>query len=320
MPAELEQNIFATICYYDVLMYPLTLFEIWKYLMVENYQENVENLQTKICFSDITNSLEKNFLKDKIENYQGFYFLRGQKMLVSERISRNKLSEKKYKRIIKVVRFLRIIPFVRMIGVTGRMAMKNAQEKSDLDLFIILEKEHIFTGRILVTLATHILGVRRYGKKIANRICLNYFITTGSLKIGTQDIFSSSEYFFILPVFGFACFKKFQKANNWIKKYHKNYVPIELPVLKTIEDNFLTSHIRKIGESFFGGKFLEEKLKKYQTNRIMNDSRTKNPGSLIVADDDSLIFLPNPQGPKIFENFKRRLEEKNNFNELHNQL
>ncbi len=309
MPDKLEQNIFATVCYYDVLKYPLTLFEIWKYLMVENYQENIEKLQARIHILDIANCLEKTFLKDKIENYQGFYFLHGQKALVSERISRNKLSEKKYKRILKVVRFLRIVPFVRMIGVTGRMAMKNAQEKSDLDLFIILEKEHIFTGRILVTLVTHILGVRRYGKKIANRICLNYFITTSSLEIRTQDIFSSSEYFFILPVFGFACFQKFQKANSWIEKYHKNYSSAELPALKIIEDNFLTSHIRKIGELLFGGKFLEEKLKKYQINRIMNDSRTKNPGSLIVADDDSLVFLPNPQGPKIFENFKQRLRE-----------
>jgi predicted nucleotidyltransferase len=309
MPDELEQNIFATICYYDILKYPLTMFEIWKYLMIEGCQENIGNAQTKIQLSDIASCLVGDFLKNKIENYQGFYFLCGQKMLVSERILHSKLSEQKYKRIIKVVRFLRAVPFVRMIGVTGRMAMKNAQEKSDLDLFIVLEKEHIFTGRILVTLATHILGVRRYGIKIANRICLNYFITTNSLKIETEDMFSSSEYFFIFPIFGFAFFQEFQRANNWIIKYHKNYVPAELPVLKTIEDSFLTAYIRKIGELFFGGKFWEEKLKKYQINRIMRDPRTKKMGSLIVANDDCLVFLPNPQGPKIFESFKQRLKE-----------
>jgi hypothetical protein len=53
---------------------------------------------------------------------------------------------------------------------------------------------------------------------------------------------------------------------------------------------------------------LEQKLKAWQIKRIERDPRTKKAGSLIVADDDSLVFLPIPQGPKVFETFKERME------------
>ena len=304
MPEKLIQNILATICYYDVLDYPLTVFEIWKYLITKDYEITDE----KKTLADVISCLEKDELKRKIESYQGYYFLVGRKELVSQRIERNKIAEKKFKIVKRVVWFLRAVPFVHMIAVTGRIAMKNTEKKSDLDLLIVLKKGHIFTGRLLVTLATHLLGVRRYGQKIADRICLNYFITTNSLEIEMQDLFASSEYSFIVPVFGFECFKKFQKANAWIKNYHENYSFDRMENLKVMKDDYFSKHLRKIGELTLGFEFIEKKLRIWQVRRIKNDPRTKKAGSLVVANDQSLVFLPNPQGPKIFEEFQKRLK------------
>ncbi len=306
MASELAQNIFATICYYDVLDYPLTVFEIWKYLISE--QESKSKIE-KNTLVDVMDTLEDDNLKKKIETHQGYYFLSGRKDLVVQRIERNKISEEKFKIIRRVVKFLRFVPFARMILVTGRVAMKNADRKSDLDLLICLQAGRIFTGRTLVTLVTQLLGKRRYGKKITNRICLNYFITTKSLEIEMQDLFASSEYSFALPVFGFDVFRKFQKENGWIGKYHENYAPAKIPNLKVIADNQFSKTIRNAGEKIFDSNFLEQKLKIWQIKRIMNDPRTNMPGSLIVANDDSLVFLPEPQGPKVFEAFQERLEK-----------
>ena len=228
---------------------------------------------------------------------------------MAQRLRRNKLAEEKYKIVRHAVRFLRYVPFVRMIGVTGRMAMKNTEKKSDLDLFICLEAGHIFTGRTLVTALVQLLGKRRYGDKIADRVCLNYFITTDALEIETKTLFASSEYFFMLPVFGFKYFQKFQSVNQWIKEYHGNYAPAEMANAKMIYDSRTSRAIRNFGEKIFNAGFLEEKLKNWQTRRILSDPRTKKAGSLIVADEHSLVFLPDPQGPKIFEQFSERLQK-----------
>lgn len=316
MSSPLSQNILATICYYDVLDYPLTVFEIWKYLISSQESVNLayrqagsEQQKDKTVLADIISELENEELKKQIETYRGFYFLLGRESLVAKRIERNKISEEKYKIIRRVVWFLRAVPFVRMILVTGRVAMKNADRKSDLDLLVCLEKGHIFIGRSLVTLAVQFLGKRRHGKKITNRICLNYFLTTESLEIEMQDLFASSEYSFAVPIFGFDYFQKFQKANSWILKYRANYLSGKTAHLKLIRDSYFSKLIRTMGEKIFGFNFIEQKLKIWQTKRIACDPRTKRAGSLIVANDDSLVFLPEPQGPKVFEKFKGRMEK-----------
>jgi len=58
----------------------------------------------------------------------------------------------------------------------------------------------------------------------------------------------------------------------------------------------------------FSPSFVEKQLKSWQTERIAKDSRTHLAGSMVMADDSALIFLPGPQGPEIYERFKSRLD------------
>jgi hypothetical protein len=161
-----------------------------------------------------------------------------------------------------------------------------------------------------VTFVVHFLGKRRYGKKIADRICLNYFITDKSLEIQLKDLFSSSEYSFILPIIGWSSFRKFQLENReWIQKIRPNYQLDELANLKMYSDSEGAKFVRRWTSLVFSSDFIEKELKEWETRRIMNDPRTRKPGSMILADDDSLVFLPDPQGPRVFEKFKNRLEE-----------
>jgi hypothetical protein len=302
---ELQKNILSTIAYYDAMDYPMTSFEVWKYLTV--ISSEVEKKE-KINLIDVINELEGEKLRKFIEEYHGFYFLKDRKDLVGQRLRKNKLSNQKLKILLGVAKWLRFVPFVRMIAVTGSLAMKNTESDSDLDLLIVLRDGKIFTGRTLVTGMVHLLGRRRHGDKIANRICLNYFITTKSLEINLKDLFSASEYSFIYPVFGWHSFQKFQKENEWIKKYKPNFYPDEIPNLKFLKETFFTYRSRLVGEALLSYSFIEKFLKKWQTKRIADDPRTHKEGSMVVANDDMLIFLPEPQGPRVFEEFKIKLQ------------
>lgn len=303
----ISKNIIATVAYYDIFEYPLTAFEIWKYLIAYGEERPVQD--TEIKLSDIAEGLDSKDLEKHIGQLQGFYFLKGKDDLVEKRIRRNKISEHKFKIIRKVVWFLRFVPFVRMVAVTGRMAMKNASRESDLDLLVALKHGRIFTGRTLVTFLVHILGKRRHGNKITDRICLNYFITDRSLEIQLKDMFSSSEYSFAVPMFGSKNFQKFQEANGWIRDMKPNYHPEILANLKLVPDSDAARFSRKWGERIFSPSFIEKGLKKWQTRRILADPRTNRSGSMIIANDNSLVFLPEPQGPKVFEQFKKNLEK-----------
>jgi hypothetical protein len=267
--------------------YPMTSFEIWKYLFQLEKKDSKDQSGSDMSLPLIAEELEGEKLKKIIEEYHGFFFLKGRKSLVDQRINRNKISESKIRILLKVTKILRFVPYVRMIAVTGRMAMKNAEEKSDL--------------------AVHLMGKRRYRGKIANRVCLNYFITTNSLEISMKDMYSSSEYYFMLPLFGKETFRKFQKDNRWISEYKANYQETSADNLKTIEDDFLSAKIRYIGEKIFTFNFIEKILKTWQIKRINKNPKTNQIGSMVVASDEALVFLPNPQGPKIYDKFKEKI-------------
>jgi predicted nucleotidyltransferase len=309
MSDVLCKNILATVVYYDGFDYPLTVFEIWKYLIkTDYYAGDVENSQEKITLAKITEKLSSDEnLKKFIENKSGFYFLKGREQLTIRRIKNNELSARKFQILTKTVKWLRLVPFVKMIAVTGTLAMKNAKIESDLDLLIVLKQGKIWTGRTLVTFILHILKKRRHNKKIADRICLNFFLADESLEIMIKDLFSASEYMFLYPLYGWETYIKFQIKNRWIKSMKPEYALEELPPIKLIEDSSFSKIFRKGGEYIFSAGWIERGLKKIEKKRIARNPKTHQNDSLVRVDDEALIFWPQPHGPKIFQQFKEKI-------------
>jgi len=300
---NLLKNIFNTILYYDILNFPLTSFEVWKCLLANN----------SCTLGEVIDALESNELENCIEEFRGFYFLKGRKNLVANRIQHDKNSIEKFEIAEKAVRWLRFVPFVRMAALTGTLAMKNCEKDSDIDFFVILEERRIFTGRLLVTAMVHILGKRRHGKKIKNRICLNYFATTGNVEIQRQDFFAANEYSFIYPIFGFKIFQKFCEANtDWIKKIKPNWkIPKLKPAQYFVEHTKISGVIQNSFENLINalwGDRIESWLKKKQISRIERNPLTHEKGSYIEYTDENLIFLPDPQGVRVEKEWQRRLE------------
>lgn len=306
MSDKLKKNILATIAYYDGLNYPLTVFEVWKYLIRSDYY--TPNNDEKITLAQISCQLQDKELTKYIEHYNGFYFLKGRSELVSKRIINGKLSAGKIKRLRFVAGLLRLVPFVRMIAITGALAMKNARVESDWDLFIVTKYKKIWTCRTLVTIFLHLLGKRRHGKHVADRVCLNFFVTNESLEIITKDLFSANEYMFLFPLYGQEIHTKFQIKNRWIKNMKPSYALNEIEPLGTLSDSFLVRLFRDIGEAILTPTWLEKWLGKIESKQIMLNPKTHQEGSLIYANDDALIFLPSPHGPKIFEKFKEKID------------
>lgn len=81
----LEKSILATIAYYDVLDYPLTGFEVFKYLINPSHiiaqskpeQSLVSESLAQPRFLDILKTLKIKPLEDFIGEKNGFYFLKG---------------------------------------------------------------------------------------------------------------------------------------------------------------------------------------------------------------------------------------------------
>ncbi len=300
----LYKNIIATITYYDVLDYPLTSFEVWKHLI----RYSGDSSKELWSLTDVIEALDSPVVREYIVQKNGIYFLFGRDKLVSLRQKREYISFVKMRKLKRIVSILRISPFVRMICVTGRLSYYNCDDDSDLDVLVVYKYGHIWTGRFFLTVFTHLLGVRRYGDKTSDRICLNYHITTESLCVPTQDIFAAHEYTFIIPIFDTGYFSQFCNKNTWIQNFKPHHTCFRIIHTLTMFDNVVTKNIRLFFEMILSDKAMEKRLQNFQQKKIDKNPNTNKEGALILCSDKHLVFLPKPHGPKVFEEYKRRFE------------
>lgn len=305
MGYRLGKNIAATVTYYDVLDMPLSAFEIWKHLMVQEPEQPAE--ERACTLGDVFRLLASGALASRIDERNGMYFLHGRSDLVAGRIRAEKISVSKLKRMRRLAGFLAYIPYLRMLGATGSLAMKNGAQGSDWDMFVVLRSGKIWIGRTILTGFLHLIGKRRHGSKIRDRACLNYFVTEDNLEIGTKDLFSAHEYRFFIPLLNFRLFQIFELKNRWMGEYRPNFVPTTLASLWTLKENALARHVRRMLENLFDLFDLERWLATWQKEKIRRNPKTYMEGSLIETNDHALIFLPRPRGPRVFQKFKERL-------------
>lgn len=308
---SLTRAILETVTYYDVMDFPLTAFEVWKYLILTDKDSSGDPVR----LGDVEAVLDTEEIRKRIVSSHGFYYLRDREDLVSKRLSRARRAVSYIKRVRRLARLLRYVPFVRMVGLTGSVAMKNAKRGSDWDLFISLRPGHIWTGRMLVAATLQLVGKRRHGRHVRERACLNYWVTSDSLEITMKDLFSSHEYVALVPLYGEEEYRTFRLRNAWIRAFRPQYAPTGLAPLWCLGDSRTATLIRSAGERLFSMAWLERALSRAQRYKIERNPKTSWAGSLIMADDRTLVFLPKPRGPRVFEKFKRRLGELESMND-----
>ncbi|MBU2543687.1 nucleotidyltransferase domain-containing protein, partial [Patescibacteria group bacterium] len=136
-------------------------------------------------------------------------------------------SQTRWPEVDELSRIIGWIGWVKGIGVTGSLAMKNIRPKSDIDFMIVTQPHRLWVTRLLVMLIIWIVGKRRtrHGAE-DDSWCFNLWLDTASmdLPIYKQTIYSAYEVCqakWVLDKDGTA--QEFYQANQWVKVYLPNY-------------------------------------------------------------------------------------------------
>lgn len=204
------------------------------------------------------------------------------------------LEKKLWAKVERYLKFLRIVPFLRMVAVCNNLAFEKVDERSDIDLFIVAGKGRLFTVRIFVTVILHILGVRRHGNKIAGRFCLSFFVDDNALDLREiaieKDIYLAFWIFSMKPVLDDYVSGEFLSANSWIREYFDEVVVADRSRVISRRSFF-----RSILQWVLGGRlgdFFENKMRKWQLKRAeIKASKALEDASLIV--DEHILKFHN---------------------------
>jgi len=216
-PVELKKAVLSTLAYADIFDYPLKKEEIWRFLLSDiRYQ-----------ILDVSKGLKE---LPEVSQKNNFYFLKEREHLVLLRKKRERWSKEKLKIAQKVANWLKIIPTIKMVAVTGALAMENSNENDDIDLLIITSKSRLWLTRFLTVILLELVANRRHpaDKEVKDKICLNMFLDEGHLEVPKkeQDLFSSHEVCQLKVLWDKnGIYQKFLKANLWSKKFLPNWKP-----------------------------------------------------------------------------------------------
>ena len=219
----MEKAILRALAYADVFDYPLSAPEVLKWLIGQqatgDRQKEVEKTLK-----------EKSFLVSRVSCRHGLYCLSGKEKIVKIREQRKTWSASKIKLAEKVAGILRLIPWVKLIGVTGALAMNNSKEDDDIDLLIVTSKNRLWLTRLFSVFLVELTGKRRRpgDKKVKDKICLNMLLDESHLAIPEKerDLFSAHEVCQMKLLWEKErTYQQFLKANQWSQKFLPNWKP-----------------------------------------------------------------------------------------------
>lgn len=187
------------------------------------------------------------------------------------RIQREKISEQKLIIAKKAAKILSKISTVKFVGITGSLAMMNANENSDIDLMIITSRGTLWSSRLVILVLLVILDIpfRRAGKRDeANKLCLNMWFDELDLVWSKSDrnIYTSHEIAQIIPLVNKdQTYEKFLYQNKWILDYWPNAVCVNEKVKvkseKVFRFSFLDFPLRILEKLAFKIQYLYMKSK-----------------------------------------------------------
>ena len=139
---ESEQAVLKTIIYSDIFEYALKKEEIFNYLIGK-----------RLSLNNIDKILNFLIRKKIVVEEKGYYYLKQEKSLAQLRQKRADISRKKIIKAQKWARFLKLNPYLKMVAITGTLAVENADVGDDIDLMLVFSKNRLFLGRIIDGLA-----------------------------------------------------------------------------------------------------------------------------------------------------------------------
>ncbi len=181
-PTDLELSIFRTICWFSLFEFPMTHFEIWKWLLKPTRPYDLFEINHSLTQSE--------WLASRLQVVDGFYGLKthpAHDSCVAERHVRFLDGVRKYRKLRFACHFFQLLPAVRAVAAANTLSWWHTTEKSDIDLYIVTTPKKIWSSRLFLVFPFLLAGHRPQPQELPRRdpFCFSFFATTDALQLET---------------------------------------------------------------------------------------------------------------------------------------
>jgi hypothetical protein len=201
--AALQRAIVQTVAYADVFDYPLTADEIHRYLIGVSASRGA------------VRTVLQSQLPPELARTGRYVSLVGREASVQTRKARAASAADFWRRGVHYARRMSTLPFVRMVAVTGGLAMDNMSD-GDIDYLIVTEPGRLWLCRALI------VGLVRLAALQRTELCPNYFLSERALVLTERNLFTAHEVTQMVPVAGLGIYEQLRELNRWTYAYLPN--------------------------------------------------------------------------------------------------
>jgi hypothetical protein len=244
---DLSRAVLRTLAYADVFDYPLTPSEVLRYLIARPASSD-----------DVGRALADPLVAGRVASLDGFVHLAGRADIVALRRRRARVAAAVWPRARRYGRWLSRLPFVRMVAVTGALAVDNVEGRPDIDFLIVTE-----TGRLWSARAQTIVVVRLVAP-FGDVICPNYLLSDTALTLEDRDLFTAHELAQMVPLSGLDVYDRLRAENGWTRAYLPNASgpPASPPAATTSRGGALQAAAERVGRSSAGERFEQWEMRR----------------------------------------------------------
>lgn len=194
--AVLERAIVQTVAYADVFDYPLTADEIHRYL-----------IGVRVGRGSVRTLLNTQLPKE-LKRSGRYFSLAGREAHVETRKARAASAADYWRKAVHYGRRMSKLPFVRMVAVTGGLAMDNMAD-GDIDYLVVTEPERLWLCRGLVVAQVRLAALKGV------ELCPNYFLSERALELDERNLFTAHEVTQMVPLAGTPTYQRLRELNRW---------------------------------------------------------------------------------------------------------
>jgi hypothetical protein len=208
----IEEAILATVVYSDLFDYPLTLDQLVTWLPRAVDRAALEHTLAS-----------SEWLRRNLSHSGPYVTLCGRERTVQVRQRRELSSARLLSRARFWGRLMARLPFVRMVAITGSLAVDNADEDADLDFLIVTAPGRLWTARAMVILLVRLASLR------GATVCPNYLLSEQALTLDSRDHYTARELLQMQPLSGHSVYAAMLAANEWWREFLPNAAPAIVP-------------------------------------------------------------------------------------------
>ena len=241
------EAILRTLLYSDVFDFPLSAWEIHYYLIGEPASGR-----------EVTQALEKSqWLLQRIEQANGYYAIRGRADTVLVREVHAAAYDELWPAARRYGRVIGGLPFVRMVAVSGALAVNNAMPGDDIDYLIVTAPGRVWLARLMV------VAIVKLARWSGVDLCPNYVLSEDALTQGRRDLFTAHELAQMVPLMGLGVYQAMRDANHWAEDHLPNATVLAQTEAKL---NPAVRLLQRMAQWLLGGK-LGDRLEAWERER-----------------------------------------------------